>query len=161
MPDDHIKTTTYWKSSWWLRILSVYIISHSGRERPVFVTVITSPITASHETRKNSVSVKVTETPVIQQEATPGLATQWAHLVSSTLCWDLEKVLKLKLIIKYYSCIMQCFQNRRIPSSGYSRCSSACTSQCRGLISQTNAQLPKGMSELWASVPTFYMRLND
>lgn len=39
------------------------------------MTVITSPITASQETREDSISAKVTGTPVIQQEATAGPAT--------------------------------------------------------------------------------------
>lgn len=106
-----------------------------------------------HETRENSITVKVTETPVIQQEATPGPATPgWAHLVSSTLCWDLEKVLKLKINNQVLQLCNAMFSEQKNTSSGYSRCSSARMAQCSGLITQTNAQPPEGRREPWDSM---------
>lgn len=55
---------------------SVCITSHFGKKRPIFMTVITSPITVSPETRENRIRVRVTGTPVVQQEDTPGPATR-------------------------------------------------------------------------------------
>lgn len=78
-----------------------------------------------YHTRQNSVSVKVTETPVIQQEATPGPATGgWARLVSSTSCWDLEKVSQLRNAT---------FPDQKKTILRLSHSSNSCSSQCSGL----------------------------